>query len=42
MSDTIDFLKDYQVILLIILIIGSISFISVYGIQKGLDLDGGS
>jgi preprotein translocase subunit SecD len=42
MSDLIEFLKDYRVILLIFLIIGSIAVISVYGIQEGLDLSGGS
>ena len=38
----IDFFKDYRVILLIALIIVSIGSISVYGIQQGLDLQGGS
>ncbi len=42
MSDILEFLKDYRVLLLIILIIGSITIISVYGIQEGLDLSGGS
>ena len=42
MSDVIDFLKDYRVILLIVLIIGSLTIISTYGIQQGLDLKGGS
>lgn len=42
MSDIIEFLKDYRVILLIVLIIGSISVLSAYGIQEGLDLSGGS
>jgi preprotein translocase subunit SecD len=42
MSDVIDFLKDYRVILLIVLIIGSIAAISAFGIQQGLDLRGGS
>ena len=38
----LDFIKDYRVILLIILIIGSIGTISTKGIQQGLDLKGGS
>jgi preprotein translocase subunit SecD len=42
MSDVIDFLKDYRVILLIVLVIGSLAAISAYGIQQGLDLRGGS
>jgi len=42
MSDIIEFLKDYRVILLLILVIGSISVISFYGVQEGLDLRGGS
>ena len=42
MSDVIEFLKDYRVILLIVLIIGSLAAISVYGISQGLDLKGGS
>ncbi len=42
MSEIVDFLKDYRVILLIILAIGSIVSISVLGIQQGLDLEGGS
>jgi len=37
-----EFIKDWQVILLIILIIGSIATISINGIQEGLDLKGGS
>ena len=37
-----DFFKDYRVILLIVLILASIASISVYGIQEGLDLKGGS
>lgn len=37
-----DFLKDYQVILIILLLIASITSISVLGIQEGLDLKGGS
>ncbi|MBI5680807.1 MAG: preprotein translocase subunit SecD [Methanobacterium sp.] len=42
MSNIMDFLKDYRVILLIVLLIGSIAVISTYGIQQGLDLKGGS
>ncbi|MGB9938079.1 MAG: preprotein translocase subunit SecD [Methanobacterium sp.] len=42
MSDIINFLKDYRVILLLILIIVSIASISLLGIQQGLDLEGGS
>lgn len=42
MSNITEFIKDYQVILLIVFIIGSVSAISVYGIQEGLDLKGGS
>lgn len=38
----IDFFKDYRVILIIILLIGSVASISVFGIQEGLDLKGGS
>ena len=37
-----DFLKDYRVILLIVLLVGSIGAISTLGIQQGLDLKGGS
>ncbi len=37
-----EFLKDYRVLLMIILIIGSIISISAIGIQQGLDLKGGS
>lgn len=37
-----DFFKDYRVILLIVLLIGSVVSISVLGIQEGLDLKGGS
>ena len=37
-----EFLKDWRVILLILLIIGSIATISINGIQMGLDLKGGS
>ena len=36
------FFKDYRVILLIILLIGSIASISLFGIQQGLDLKGGA
>ena len=37
-----EFIKDYRVILLIVLVIGSIAAISAFGIQQGLDLKGGS
>ncbi len=37
-----EFIKDYRVILLIVLLIGSIGAISTLGIQQGLDLKGGS
>ena len=37
-----EFIKDYRVILLIVLLIGSIASISVLGIEQGLDLKGGS
>lgn len=37
-----EFLKDYRVIILIVLLIVSIGSISVFGIQQGLDLKGGS
>ncbi len=37
-----DFIKDWRVILLIVLVIGSIGAISTYGISQGLDLRGGS
>lgn len=37
-----EFFKDYRIILLIILLIGSVASISVFGIQQGLDLKGGS
>ncbi len=37
-----EFLKDYRVIILIVLLIVSIGSISVFGIQEGLDLKGGS
>lgn len=36
------FIKDKRVILLIVLVIGSLAAISVFGIQQGLDLKGGS
>ena len=36
------FLKDKRVILLIVLILGSIAAISIFGIEQGLDLKGGS
>ena len=42
MSEITEFLKDYRVILLIILAVGSIISISTLGIQQGLDLEGGS
>lgn len=42
MSDIVDFLKDYRVILLIVFIIGSLASISILGIEQGLDLKGGS
>lgn len=42
MSDIVDFLKDYRVIILIVLLVGSIAAISSLGIQQGLDLKGGS
>jgi preprotein translocase subunit SecD len=38
----IDFFKSYQVILIIVLLIGSVAAISIFGIQEGLDLKGGS
>jgi len=37
-----EFLKDKRVLLLIVLVIASIGAISVFGIQQGLDLKGGS
>lgn len=37
-----DFIKDWRVILLIVLVIGSIVSITTLGIQQGLDLKGGS
>lgn len=42
MSDVIDFLKDYRVIILIVLFVGSLASISIYGVSQGLDLKGGS
>ncbi len=42
MSEITEFLKDYRVILLIVLLFVSIASISVFGIQQGLDLEGGS
>ncbi|BDZ71614.1 preprotein translocase subunit SecD [Methanobacterium petrolearium] len=36
------FIKDKRFILLVVLVIGSIAAISVFGIQQGLDLKGGS
>ncbi|HHY00057.1 MAG TPA: preprotein translocase subunit SecD [Methanothermobacter sp.] len=36
------FLKDKRVILLIVLILGSMAAISIFGIEQGLDLKGGS
>ena len=38
----IEFIKDYRVIILIVLLVGSIGAISAFGIQQGLDLKGGS
>lgn len=37
-----EFFKDYRVILLIVLLIGSIGAISIIGVPQGLDLQGGS
>lgn len=37
-----EFLKDYRVILMIVLLVASIGAISTLGIQQGLDLKGGS
>ncbi len=42
MSDVIDFLKDYRVIVLVVLLIGSLATVSIYGVSEGLDLKGGS
>ena len=42
MSDVIDFLKDYRVIVLVVLLIGSLAAVSMYGVSEGLDLKGGS
>ena len=41
-DSVIEFFKDYRVILLIVLLIGSVASISVLGVQEGLDLKGGS
>ena len=38
----IEFFKDYRVILLIVLLIGSVASISLFGVPEGLDLKGGS
>lgn len=37
-----EFIKDWRVILLIILVVGSIASISINGLEQGLDLKGGS
>ncbi|MGB9980606.1 preprotein translocase subunit SecD [Methanobacterium sp.] len=42
MSNVIDFLKDYRVLVLVVLLIGSLAAISAYGVSEGLDLKGGS
>ena len=42
MSSITDFLKDYRVIILAVLLIGSLASISIYGVPQGLDLKGGS
>ena len=42
MSNITDFLKDYRVIILAVLLIGSLASISIYGVPQGLDLKGGS
>lgn len=42
MKGLINFIKDYRVIILIILLIASITSISINGIDMGLDLKGGS
>ena len=42
MSNITDFLKDYRVIVLVVLLIGSLAAISIYGVPQGLDLKGGS
>ena len=34
MSDVIDFLKDYRVIILVVLLIGSLAAISMYGVSE--------
>lgn len=38
----IEFFKDYRVLLLLVLFIGSVASISIFGIPQGLDLKGGS
>lgn len=38
----IEFFKDYRVLLLLVLLIGSVASISIFGIPQGLDLKGGS
>ncbi len=42
MSSITDFLKDYRVIVLVVILIGSLASISIYGVSEGLDLKGGS
>ena len=37
-----EFFKDYRVILLIVLLIGSLAAITILGVPQGLDLQGGS
>ncbi|MDD3985864.1 MAG: preprotein translocase subunit SecD [Methanobacterium sp.] len=37
-----EFIKDWRVILLIVLVIGSIGIVSYHGISQGIDLKGGS
>ena len=37
-----EFIKDWRVILLIVLLVGSFASISINGIDQGLDLKGGS
>ena len=37
-----EFIKDWRVILLIVLVVASIASISINGLQQGLDLKGGS
>lgn len=41
-ESVLKFLKDYRVILLVVLLIGSLAAISIIGIPQGLDLQGGS